>query len=116
MILDTYYMALRELVATANASKAVTKIGFGTGTEPERTTDTALQNAYIRPLNGYELDATNPRLLRLSYRLLRHEASDLDITEIGLYTEDETLVARKVRDRIKKTPDMEFGDTWELLV
>ena len=49
-------------------------------------------------------------------RFKRANGREVDITEIGLYTEDETLVARKVRDRIKKTPDMEFGDTWELLV
>ena len=38
------------------------------------------------------------------------------ITEIGLFTADGQLVARKVRNPILKTPDMEIGDSWELLV
>lgn len=116
MILNAYYTALRELLATGHAGKVVTKIGFGTGTASESQDDSALTGAFIKPLSGYELDPGNPRLMRFSYRLLRGEANGLHITEIGLYTEDEMLVARKVRSPIEKTPDMEFGDTWELLV
>jgi hypothetical protein len=116
MILDAYYGALRELLATGNPDKVATKIGFGTGTEPERKSDTALTDPFIKELSGYELDADDPRLLRVSYRLLRGEANGKHITEIGLYTADETLIVRKMRSAIEKTPDMEFGDTWEILI
>lgn len=116
MILDAYYDTLRELLATGSTDKVVTRIGFGTGSAPAAKTDTQLTDAFTKELSGYELDADNPRLLRFTYRLLRSEANGMQITEIGLYTQDGTLVARKVRSAIEKTPDMEFGDTWELLV
>lgn len=116
MILNAYYSTLRELLATGNPGKVITKIGFGVGTASEDAGDIALTDAYIKPLLGYEMDPSNLRLMRFTYRLLRGEANGKQITEIGLYTEDEQLVARKVRSPIEKTPDMEFGDTWELLV
>ena len=116
MITNAYYDALRELLATGNPDKVVTQIGFGTGTAAESPTDTALSAPYLKPLSGFEMDPVNPRLLRFAYKLLRGEAIGMAITEIGLFCADGTLVARKVRSPIDKTPDMELGDTWELLV
>ena len=116
MIVDGYYTALRELLATGNADKVVARIGFGIGTAPEAAGDTALTGAYVKALSGFEMDPANPRLLRFTYKLLRGEANGMAITEIGLFTADGQLVARKVRNPILKTTDMEIGDSWELLV
>ncbi|HYD66999.1 hypothetical protein [Azospirillum sp.] len=116
MITKGYYASLRELLATGDPARVVAKIGFGTGTNPEDFNDTTLTNAFVKPLSGFEMDPDNPRLLRFTYSLLRGEANGKAITEIGLFTEGGTLVARKVRSPIEKTPDMQIGDTWELLV
>lgn len=116
MILDGYYHSLRRLLAEGDPGARITRIGFGEGTAEVAVTDAALTNPYIKPLSGTAFDPVNARLLRLDWLLRRDEANGMAITELGLLTDDGVLVARKVRDPINKTPDMEFGDSWEILV
>lgn len=116
MILDAYYDALRRLLAEADPGKRITQIGFGDGAASVQPSDTALSNAFLKPVLGVEYDAADARVLRVRYRLERGEAVGLAITEIGLLTADGTLVARKVRSPIEKTADLEIGDYWEIRV
>lgn len=116
MIVNGYYEALKALLTTGDPDKRVTKVGFGIGTAAATPEDTALTDAFIKPLAGFTEVPGSPRLLRFSYLLGRSEAVGMMITEIGLFTEDETLVARKVRSAIEKTADLEIGDSWELYV
>lgn len=116
MILNAYYDALRALLASADANKRITHIGFGVGSTPVASGDSHLSDPYIKPLERVEVVAGTGRTLRCHYRLAAHEAVGLWITEMGLYTADGTLIARTVRSPIEKTADLEIGDYWDIQV
>lgn len=116
MILNAYYYALRELLASANPDKRITHIGFGLGSAPAMATDSQLTDPYRKPLDRLEIVPGTVRTLRCHYRLAAHEAVGLWITEMGLYTADGTLIARAVRSPIEKTADLEIGDHWDIQV
>jgi hypothetical protein len=111
MITTGFYTALARL-HQGDLDARVTTIGFGSSNAAETETDTALSDAYTRPIDGVEaLD----RVLRFRWSLGRDEAVGLEIREIDLFTEDGVLVARQARaGAISKAADMELGDTFDL--
>jgi hypothetical protein len=111
-----FYDALARLMHTADPDARITQVGFGTGTAAAAETDTALSpDAYVRPVSAVTVSPTEPRAIRFSWRLEKHEANGLAISEIGLLTADGTLCARKVRAHpIHKTADLEIGDHLEI--
>jgi len=124
MITHGFYSALARL-HMGEAGARITRIGFGTSGAAEAMTDTALSDdAYLKPLLGVSV-VTDPdelmdpqavgRTLRFAWVLHRHEAVGLAIRELGLFTEDGTLVARQVRDGpIPKAADMELRKSFDL--
>lgn len=117
MILDAYYDAVRRLLGHGDTDAQITHVGFGTDGTPADPADTALsEGAILVPLGTVETPAGEPRTLRVHFLLPRNTGNGMEIREIGLFTADGTLVARKTREAINKTADMEIGDTWEIQV
>lgn len=111
MITQGFYDALARL-HLGDQTARITTIGFGTGSAAETETDAALTDATTKPIDSVEAVG---RVLRIHWSLARHEAVDLAIHEIGLFTDDGTLVVRQVRAYpILKASDMELGDTFDI--
>lgn len=116
MITLGFYQALARLMHSADADARITQVGFGADATAAAETDTTLSaDAYVRPLTSVTVSPDEPRAIRFTWRLDKHEANGLAISEIGLLTADGTLVARKVRAHpIHKTADLEIGDHVEI--
>ncbi len=112
MILESYYDAVRRLLANGDTGKIITSVGFGSSDASEAE---ALTDAVIVPVDSVNF-ADDPHKLQVVWKLPRNQANGLQIREIGLLTADGTMIARRTRGLIEKTEDMELGDTWELEV
>lgn len=93
--------------------------GVGTGTTAAKVTDVALEapatllsvNSIYAPIDS--VDYLSAFVLRVSMTLALGDANGLNITELGLYSGNGTLFARKVRSvGINKTSDFQPVLCW----
>lgn len=109
----------------------VTKISFGTYDEAPRFTDTTLSpqpsdGIYVGGENEISYDGTNfkkvlsgvdwpaPFIVRFEAILGTEEANGLLIREAGLWTDNETLFARKAFPAISKTDSFALSLLWRV--
>jgi len=116
----------RQLLAYAFSFRAPIQnfvcqnFGVGTGTRPAKTTDVALQapvalasSAYTGPIDS--IDFLSAFVVRVAFTLGLADASGSLITEQGLFSGNNTLIARRVRTvGINKTSDFAPTLTWRL--
>ena len=116
----------RQLLAYAFAFRSPIQnfvcqnFGVGTGTRPAKTTDVALQSpvalasaAYTGPLDS--IDFLSAFTVRAAFTLGLADANGSLITEMGLFSGNNTLIARRVRTvGINKTSDFAPTLTWRL--
>ncbi len=116
----------RQLLAYAFAFRSpiqnfvCQKFGVGTGTRPAKTTDVALQApvrlasaAFTGPLDS--IDFLSAFVVRAAFTLGLNDANGSLITEMGLLSGNDTLIARRVRTvGINKTSDFSPTLTWRL--
>lgn len=94
--------------------------GIGTGTTPAKTTDVALaapvalaSGNFTAPINS--IDFLSAFVVRVSFTLGLLDAPGSLITEMGLFSGNNTLIARRVRTvGINKTTDFAPTLTWRL--
>ena len=97
----------RQCLAYAVGNRAplsnyvIASFGVGTGTTPAKATDVALEapvtfsdGRLLKDVSGIDFPA--PFIVRVEIELGINDANGYLITEWGLYSGDETLVARKV--------------------
>lgn len=130
MIVNGAKQAMSFLVSDASqaANKVVTRIGFGTDTTEAQPEDEALGNeippvdvpegqtvASVRKqLTGHSYPSTDR--VQFNWALAPAEGNGSDICEFGLFTEDGTLFAHKVRSGVvHKDDSMSFEGTWTIL-
>jgi hypothetical protein len=110
--------ALKATIATLlinpSSGKAIAKVGFGEGGNIPTPDDTSLTNPYIKRLNSSRV--VDNSSVEFSYSLGYNEANGKTIREIGLFTEDGTLVAREVKDVIEKDADTSYDGTITILL
>jgi len=93
----------------------IAKIAFGTSGNVPTPDDTAIANAYIRPLLSASL--LTPTQVEFKWNLPKGEANGKKIIEFGLLCENETLFARKVRsEAIPKEPDISLEGEWIIIL
>jgi hypothetical protein len=117
----------RQLLAYAFAFRAPIQnfvcqnFGVGTGTRPAKTTDVALQapillvssGQYTGPLDS--IDFLSAFVVRAAFTLGLADGNGSAITEMGLFSGNNTLIARRVRTvAINKTSDFAPTLTWRL--
>jgi len=116
----------RQLLCYAFAFRApiqnfvCTSFGVGTGTRPAKTTDVALQapvalasSAYTGPIDS--IDFLSAFVARVAFTLGLADANGSLITEMGLFSGNNTLIARRVRTvGISKTSDFAPTLTWRI--
>jgi len=88
----------------------VKKFGLGTGTTPPKVTDVSLENPltfYLgnetKPISA--VDFSVPFVARVEFVIAASEANGYLITEMGLFSGNDTLIARRVHTGINKTSD-----------
>lgn len=115
LVVDTGKSSVARLLAQADTlpQKRLTKIGFGEGTNAPDPNDTSLTNEYVKALDGFSYP--DPQSVSFSWSLDFTEANGLDITEFGLFTDDDVLFSRKTRDVIKKLVDIRLEGTWTII-
>ena len=100
----------------------VQKFGVGTGTTAPATTDVALENPiyFDPPTNSIitqaidGIDFPSAFVARVEFTLGSGDANGYLITEMGLYSGDDTLVARRTNIGVNKTSDFAPTFTWRV--
>lgn len=95
------------------SNNPVHKIGFGTGITAPIAEDIALENLVIeKTLVSIELPVLTPGSVQCNFFLEKTEAIGSEISEVGLFTSDDILIARKVIPPFIKTAEMEVSGFW----
>ena len=102
-----------RLFAGDGIHRTIAKIAFGTnGTDPI-VSDTAITNAFVKDVAGFEFPDMGQ--IQTNWILHTNENNGMAIMEFGLLSVDGTLLCRKVRKKpINKEADIsiEGGWTW----
>jgi len=116
----------RQIVAYAFGFRSpisnytVQRYGVGTGLTPAKVTDVALQSPITlnNGLTTKEIDAVDflsPFVVRVAFTLATDDANGYMLSEMGLFSGGEALIARKVRAvSINKTSDFSPTLTWRI--
>ena len=88
---------MARLVAGEFGDRHITKIGFGTNNAAATVDDTDLTGSYVKTLDGYEFPAMGQA--QFNWHLGTSEANGMKIIEFGLFCEDDTLFARRRREK-----------------
>ena len=103
---------LSKLLVGAPGTVILSKVGFGTGSSTPTPDDTGLTDAYIKPITNYSFP--EPGVICINYTLEENEMNGITIREIGLFTSDNKLIARKVLAGIEKQDILKLNSTWQL--
>ena len=98
----------------------VQRFGVGTGLTPAKVTDVALQSPVVlnngsttKPIDA--VDFLSPFVVRVAFTLATDDANGYLLSEMGLFSGGEALIARKVRAvSINKTSDFSPTLTWRI--
>lgn len=112
MIVGGGFSALARLLGGGGTNYEVTKIGFGTGTDQPSESDTTLQNVLRKAVAGVSYPSSSA--VQFSYTLEANEGNGLQISEFGLFTDDDTLFSRRVREAIVKDSNIQLTGTWTI--
>jgi len=116
----------RQIVAYAFGFRSpisnytVQRYGVGTGLTPAKVTDVALQSPIVLNTGGTTkpidaVDFLSPFVVRVAFTLANDDANGYLISEMGLFSGGEALIARKVRAvSINKTSDFSPTLTWRI--
>lgn len=130
LVVDGGRIALARLLGGDYTGYQITKVSFGTGDDPPRYNDVTLSpqpgGIYVGGENQVELtvgvetkalDATTfpaPYLVRFYFSLDYNEANGMVIREVGLWTADDVLFARKSFPGLIKSAENRIELAWTL--
>ncbi len=96
---------------SGSSNKRVAKIGFGTSGATPAGANTSLENAFVKVLDSVDYSGTS---VIFGYALELSENNGTTIREFGLYSLDDTMFSRIVRNPITKTADIRIAGTWKI--
>lgn len=95
------------------------KFGLGTGTTPPKVIDVGLESplsffagSQTKPISA--IDFSIPFVARVEFAIAATEANGFLITEMGLFSGNDTLLARRVHVGINKTSDFSPVLGWRI--
>lgn len=92
----------------------VSKISFGTGTEPTTDADISIKDPFTKPLVSPKVVGNNE--LIYNWALAQDENNGVMITEMGLLSQNGDLFARKVTNMpIDKDSDKTVEGSWRII-
>lgn len=115
----------RQLLAFAFGEKSpisnftCKRFGLGTGTLPPKVTDVSLENPIAFYLGGQTkpinlISFTTPFVAKVEFTIATTEANGFLITEMGLFSGNDTLIARRVHVGINKSSDFSPTLSWRI--
>jgi hypothetical protein len=111
--------ALKRILATQaidpSTLRTITKVGFGEGENPPQPTDTGLTNAYMKKISSAAVDPDEGSIV-IKYALDYLEGNGMRITEVGIFTENETLLAREIRAAVQKDAETSIEGQMTILI
>ena len=102
--------AVMQLIGAANAGKQLTKFGVGTNGTAPTGADNALTGSFVKPLGAVSYPTISS--VKFDWNLGASEANGIDIRELGIFCNDDTLFARKTRELINKNSDIILNGSW----
>ena len=101
------------------SSYVCSKFSVGTGTVPAKVTDVALQNpiefsAGVTTKTIYGIDCPTAFVARVEFTLGANEANGYLITELGLFSGNDTLYARRTTTGVNKSSDFSPVISWRI--
>jgi hypothetical protein len=91
----------------------ITKVGIGDGTSYPVTTDVGLSNIFIKAVAGHTL--LEQSVVQWHFTIDDEEANGMNISEFGLFSQDERLFARKIRvPSIPKDDSIRLAGYWTI--
>lgn len=112
LIMNAGRFALANLLGNSGSNNYLGKIGVGTnGTSPS-TGDTALTGGFTKALTSVTVSSNT---VTCNYVFDYSEANGIAIQEFGLFTQGNTLFARRTRAAINKTSDLRLSGTWQII-
>jgi len=113
LVVDGGKDAIAKLIGNLNASKFVDQIGFGEGTSTPAGADSSLTNHFIKAVSSVTTPAINK--VTFHWSLTTGEGNGMNITEFGLFTNDNFLFARRLAlSTIVKNNTISIAGTWTL--
>lgn len=111
MIVNVGKQSLAALLGSADANKMVSQIGFGTSGAITTGTNTSIENPFVKALDGATYSGTS---VTFEYALETSENNGVTIREFALFSDDDTMFSRIVRNPINKTADIRLSGTWKI--
>lgn len=111
LIVNVGKQSLARLLGAADANKQVNQIGFGTSGAVTAGANTALENSFIKAVDGVTYSGTSAIF---EWALEQSENNGVTIREFGLFSDDSTMFSRIVRNPITKTADIRLTGTWKI--
>jgi len=127
LIVDGARYQMARLVAGDFKSRNIDRIAVGTNGDVPVVTDTEITAPFIKAVDGFDFEADavegfegfyipEDGFVQIRWKLLTSEANGKEIREFGLLTADDTLFARRVRDKpILKESDISIDGQWILI-
>lgn len=120
LMVDGGRQALSYLLGAKSGSFSVGKVGFGTGVGVPKVTDVALESpielssgVYTKLIDGADWPA--PFVVRFTFTIGAGECNGYFITELGLFTSTNVLIARRVdQTGISKVSGQSQTLSWRL--
>lgn len=106
--------SLTKLIAGEGSGFQLTKIGFGTSSTSATAADTSLTGAYVKALGSFSYLAFN--VVQFNWTLENDEANGMTIREMGLFSNNNTLFARRTREAVNKTSDLRIEGSWKIFI
>jgi hypothetical protein len=111
LIVNVGRQSLSRLLGDALTAKRVTQIGFGTAATPVAGSQTSLEGAFLKALDGVSYAGTTASF---PFTLAESENNGVTIREFGLFSNDNTMFSRIVRNPISKTSDIRLEGVWSI--
>jgi hypothetical protein len=114
LIVNGAKTAMARLIAGQVTGKSVNRIAFGTSANVPTPNDTAITQAFIKPISGFVYPGYNQ--VEFDWSLATTEANGKAISEFGLLCADGALFARKTRVQpLNKDSDIALEGQWILI-
>lgn len=111
LIVNVGKQSLASLLGSANADKRVSQIGFGTASTPTASGQTSIENPFVKALDAVNYSGST---VAFDYSLAIGENNGVTIREFALFSDDDTMFSRIVRNPIIKTSDIRLEGTWSI--
>jgi hypothetical protein len=106
---------MARLLTGEGSNRIINRIAVGTNGAPPSPTDTAITNAFMKPITSFSYPT--PTSARFNFLIKENEANGMAIMEFGLIAADGSLFARRTRGGkvIEKEDDLEIEGFWTIL-